>query len=126
MATYGRKISDFADWCAGQGMPLAYHHHMAAAVETEAELDLLMKHASVSLLYDAGHMAFAGGDVMRVIENHHARITHVGISLGGDAFLHANGARWGISIQSFDPASPVFDTWLKENYRGARRYGCPA
>lgn len=53
----------------------------------------------------------------------HARITHVGISLGGDAFLHANGARWGISIQSFDPASPVFDTWLKENYRGARRYG---
>ena len=50
---------------------------MAAAVETEAELDLLMKHASVSLLYDAGHMAFAGGDVMRVIENHHARITHV-------------------------------------------------
>ena len=77
MATYGRKISDFADWCAGQGMPLAYHHHMAAAVETEAELDLLMKHASVSLLYDAGHMAFAGGDVMRVIETHHARITHV-------------------------------------------------
>ena len=77
MATYGRKISDFADWCAGQGMPLAYHHHMAAAVETEAELDLLMKHASVPLLYDAGHMAFAGGDVMRVIENHHARITHV-------------------------------------------------
>ena len=77
MAAYGRKISDFADWCAGHGMPIAYHHHMAAAVETVAELDLLMKHASVPLLYDAGHMAFAGGDVMRVIENHHARITHV-------------------------------------------------
>ncbi|RDD72376.1 myo-inosose-2 dehydratase [Paracoccus versutus] len=77
MAAYGRKISDFADWCAGQGMPISYHHHMAAAVETEAELDLLMKHSSVPLLFDAGHMAFAGGDVMRVIENHHARITHV-------------------------------------------------
>ncbi|MDF3855931.1 myo-inosose-2 dehydratase [Paracoccus pantotrophus] len=77
MAAYGRKISDFADWCAGQGMPISYHHHMAAAVETEAELDLLMKHSSVPLLYDAGHMALAGGDVMRVIENHHARITHV-------------------------------------------------
>ncbi|SEN36636.1 2-keto-myo-inositol dehydratase [Paracoccus alcaliphilus] len=77
MAAYGRRISDFADWCAAQGMPIAYHHHMAAAVETEAELDLFMRHSSVPLLYDAGHMAFAGGDVMRVIDNHHARISHV-------------------------------------------------
>ena len=77
IAAYGRKISDFADWCAGEGMPISYHHHMAAAIETEAELDLLMKHSSVPLLFDAGHMAFAGGDVMRVIDNHHARITHV-------------------------------------------------
>ncbi|MEZ5848882.1 MAG: myo-inosose-2 dehydratase [Geminicoccaceae bacterium] len=77
MAAYGRKISDFADWCAKEGMPLAYHHHMAAAVETEAELDLLMKHSSVPLLFDAGHTAFAGGDNLRVIDNHHARITHV-------------------------------------------------
>lgn len=77
MAAYGRKMSDFSDWCAAKGMPISYHHHMAAIVETEAELDLFMKHSSVPLLFDAGHMAFAGGDVMRVIENHHARITHV-------------------------------------------------
>ncbi|MFT6532812.1 MAG: inosose dehydratase [Limimaricola cinnabarinus] len=77
MAAYGRKVSDFADWCAREGMPLAYHHHMAAAVETEAELDRFMAHSSVPLLFDAGHMAFAGGDNFRVIENHHARISHV-------------------------------------------------
>ncbi len=77
IAAYGRRISDFADWCAAEGMPISYHHHMAAAIETEGELDLLMKHSSVPLLFDAGHMAFAGGDVMRVIDNHHARITHV-------------------------------------------------
>ncbi|CVI59647.1 myo-inosose-2 dehydratase [Agrobacterium leguminum] len=77
MAAYGRKMSDFSDWCAAKGMPISYHHHMAAIVETEPELDLFMKHSSVPLLFDAGHMAFAGGDVMRVIENHHARITHV-------------------------------------------------
>lgn len=77
MATYGRKVSDFADWSAKQGMPIAYHHHMAAVVETEAELDLFMKHSSVPLLFDAGHMAFAGGDNLRVIENHHSRIAHV-------------------------------------------------
>ena len=74
---YGRKLSVFADWCAAEGMPLSYHHHMAAVIETEAEVDLLMKHSSVPLLYDAGHMAFAGGDVLRVIDKHHKRITHV-------------------------------------------------
>lgn len=77
MASYGRKVSDFADWVAREGMPLSYHHHMAAAVETEDELDLFMKHSSVPLLFDAGHMAFAGGNNLRVIENHHARINHV-------------------------------------------------
>lgn len=74
---YGRKISDFADWCSARGMPIAYHHHMAAVIETEEELDLLMKHSSVPLLFDAGHLVFAGGNVMRVIDNHHARMIHV-------------------------------------------------
>ncbi len=77
MATYGRKVSDFADWCAASGMPISYHHHMAAAVETEAELDLFLAHSSVPLLFDAGHLAFAGGDPLRVIERQWARITHV-------------------------------------------------
>ena len=77
MKDYGRKMSEFATWVEAQGMPLVYHHHMAAAVETEAELDLFMKHSTVPLLFDAGHMAFAGGDVLRVLDNHHKRITHV-------------------------------------------------
>ncbi len=74
---YGRKVSDFADWCARQDMPISYHHHMAAVIETEAELDLFMKHSSVPLLFDTGHMAFAKGDNLRVIDNHHSRISHV-------------------------------------------------
>src|SRR5579863_8666134 len=77
--SYGRKMTEFAEWCADQGMPISYHHHMAAAIETEPELDLLMKHtgSALPLLFDAGHMAFAGGDVLRVIDKHHARISHV-------------------------------------------------
>jgi inosose dehydratase len=76
---YARKMTAFAEWCADQGMPISYHHHMAAAIETESELDLLMKYsgAALPLLFDAGHMAFAGGDVLRVIDKHHARISHV-------------------------------------------------
>ena len=76
---YARKMTAFGEWCADQGMPLTYHHHMAAAIETEQELDLFMKHSGpgIPLLFDTGHMAFAGGDVLRVIDKHHARISHV-------------------------------------------------
>jgi inosose dehydratase len=60
-------------------MPIAYHHHMGAVIETGAELDLLMKHSGdgLPLLLDTGHMVFAGGDPLAVIDRHHARITHV-------------------------------------------------
>jgi inosose dehydratase len=76
---YGRKMTAFAEWCSDGGMPISYHHHMAAAIETEEDVDLLMKHSGegLPLLYDAGHMAFAGGDVLRVIDKHHKRISHV-------------------------------------------------
>ena len=50
---------------------------MAAVVETEPELDAFMRYsgAGIPLLLDAGHLAFAGGDVLRAIDNHHTRIT---------------------------------------------------
>ncbi len=62
MRTYGRKVTAFGEWCADQGMPLSYHHHMAAVVETEPELDAFMaaSGAGIPLLLDAGHLAFAG------------------------------------------------------------------
>jgi inosose dehydratase len=76
---YGHKLTAFAQWCSEMGMPIAFHHHMATAIETEQDVDLLMKHsgAALALLYDAGHLAFAGGDVLRVIRNHGSRISHV-------------------------------------------------
>ena len=79
MKAYARKLTEFGEWCAEQGMPLAYHHHMAAVVETEAELDSFMNHSGlgIPLLLDAGHLAFAGGDPLRAIDKHHKRISHV-------------------------------------------------
>jgi inosose dehydratase len=79
MKPYARKVTAFGEWCAEQGMPLSFHHHMGTVIETEEELDLFMKHSGegIPLLLDAGHLAFAGGDVLRAIDNHHQRITHV-------------------------------------------------
>ncbi len=97
--TYARDMTMFGEWCADQGMPLSYHHHMAAVIETEAELDLFMTHSGsgIPLLYDAGHMAFAGGDVLRVLDNHHARITHV----------HTKDVRMGV-INALDRSRESF------------------
>jgi inosose dehydratase len=77
--SYGRRLTRFAEHCADAGVPLAFHHHMATAIETERDLDLLMRHTgeAVGLLYDAGHLRFAGGDVLRVIDKHGPRIIHV-------------------------------------------------
>ena len=77
MKDYGAKISDLSEWCKSQGMPIAYHHHMGAVIETEEEIDQFMACSTVPLLLDTGHLTMAGGDVLRVIEKHHARIIHV-------------------------------------------------
>ena len=79
MRAYARKVTVFGEWCVSQGMPLVYHHHMAAVVETQPELDAFMAASGegIALLLDAGHLAFAGGDVLGAIDRHHARIKHV-------------------------------------------------
>lgn len=102
MKAYGAKMTTFAEWCADQGMPIVYHHHMAAAVETEPEIDAFMTATgdALKLLYDAGHLAMAGGDVIRVLNHHHRRIGHVhtkdirravvdGLDRSRDSFLDA-------------------------------------
>ena len=79
MRVYGRTMTAFAEWCADEGMPIVYHHHMGAVIETEPEIDGLMNHSgeALRLAYDTGHLAFAGGDGLRVIERYHRRIGHV-------------------------------------------------
>ena len=102
MRLYGRKMTAFAEWCAGEGMPIAYHPHMGAAIETEAEVDRFMDHTgeALQLLCDTGHLAFAGGDAGRLVERHHRRIGHVhakdvrrsvidGIDRAAESFLDA-------------------------------------
>ena len=75
---YGRRLDRFAEHCANEGVPLAFHHHMGTVIETGHELDLLMAHTgeAVRLLYDVGHMVFAGGDPLGAIDAHGHRIAH--------------------------------------------------
>jgi len=76
---YGAKLSEVAKWTADQGVPLAYHHHMGAFIEAEAEVDWLMQGSTpdVHLLFDTGHLLFGGGDVMATLHRWGDRIKHV-------------------------------------------------
>lgn len=61
-------------------MRIVYHHHMGTGIQTAAEIDRLMAEtdpALVSLLFDCGHLYFAGEDFLAVLKNHADRIHHV-------------------------------------------------
>lgn len=76
---YGEKLTRLADWLAAEHCPMAYHHHMGTVVESPAEIDLLLASTDVSvgLLFDTGHLTFAGGEVAATFRRHARRIVHV-------------------------------------------------
>jgi inosose dehydratase len=76
---YGDKLTELAEWLRAEGCPMTFHHHMGTVVETEREIDLLMARTgdAVGLLFDTGHLHFAGGDVLATARRHGKRINHV-------------------------------------------------
>jgi len=73
------RLNVVARHMRGQGVRLAFHHHMGTVVQTEDEIDRLLAGTTddVALLLDTGHLAFAGGDPVRVARRHARRIAHV-------------------------------------------------
>jgi len=76
---YADRLTAFAKHTLKHGVRLAYHHHMGAYVETPADVDRLMPLVGeeVGLLFDSGHMTFAGGDPVAMLKKHVARVCHV-------------------------------------------------
>jgi inosose dehydratase len=65
---------------AEKGMKLTYHHHMGTGVQTAGEIDRLMENTDpkyLGLLYDTGHLVFAGEDHLAVLDKWIGRIGHV-------------------------------------------------
>ncbi len=50
------------------------------------------------------------------------RVTHVGIALDAEHFIHSSGAAWGITINSLNPDMPDFSPALRKVWLGVRRY----
>lgn len=76
---YGRKLTGLADRMMDFGVRMAFHHHMGTIVQTDREIDLMMRNSgeSVGLLYDTGHCIFAQGDPAALLSRHIGRVVHV-------------------------------------------------
>jgi len=74
-----KKISEIGKYLEGEGMPLAYHHHMGTVIETQEDTERLLENTvdQVKLTLDTGHMLFAGGNSMQLIESFRERLIHV-------------------------------------------------
>lgn len=78
-AQWGERMTKVADATLQEGVRLVYHHHMGTIVESEADIDAMMKNTgpSVHLLLDSGHATFAGADPVTLARRYRDRISHV-------------------------------------------------
>lgn len=63
-----------------KGMTLTFHHHMGTVVQTEEEIDRFMEMVDpelVFLLFDSGHLSFAGIHPEKVLKKYVNRVKHV-------------------------------------------------
>ncbi|WP_054943404.1 myo-inosose-2 dehydratase [Paenibacillus ihuae] len=79
-AALAKGLGGLGRLAAEKDMALVYHHHMGTGVQTAAEITRLMEltdPGEVSLLFDTGHLAFAGENPLEVLRTHLPRIKHV-------------------------------------------------
>ena len=129
---YYNKISEMGKYLEDQGIPLAYHHHMGTVIETEEDTIRLLEntHESVKLTLDTGHMLFAKGESLKILNYFSERLIHMHCkdirkevlenSLKNDlsfrgAFLEGAFTVPGDGCIDY---KPLFDVLKKINYSG--------
>lgn len=115
------------------GISLTLHHHMGTVVQTEAEIDRMMKNTDpeyFSLLFDSGHLAYCGEDYMSVLNKYADRIKHVHLKdirpekvkyVKDNHLSFLQGVRLGTFTVPGDGVidfGPIFDVLEKTGYEG--------
>lgn len=76
---FGHRLTQVADYIAGEGLGFAYHHHLGTVVERPEDMDQFLRHtgASAGLTVDTGHAALGGVDPVELIRRAPERVAHV-------------------------------------------------
>ena len=90
-AEFGAAVEEIAEYCAGQGVVLVYHHHMGTIVESGPEIDAFMAATgpATKLLLDTGHAWLGGAEPEALAKRYMGRVGH----------LHAKNVRPAIRAQ---------------------------
>lgn len=81
-----------------KGMMLTFHHHMGTVVQTEQEIDRFMEQVNpelVYLLFDSGHLSFAGINPENVLKKYISRVKHIHLKdIRKDMVAKSKAERW--------------------------------
>ncbi len=115
------------------GIHLTYHHHMGTVIQTEADIDRMMRETNpeyVSLLFDSGHLAYCGENYMSVLRKYIGRIKHIHLKdvrpnvvaeVKRDHLSFLRGVRMGAFTVPGDGSidfAPIFDVIANSDYEG--------
>ena len=76
---YCKKISEISNRLHDTGIPMSYHEHMGTIIQSEKDVDRLMNETNdkTFLLYDTGHLLFAGANYRNILKKYISRINHI-------------------------------------------------
>lgn len=103
------------------GLAQAFYAFMGVAIPRDADLQC---RDSLPVAGDPqpGDLLFFGSPASGLPGERYRNVTHVAVSLGGTEYIHAKGGSMGITVNSFDPSSPVYNAYLKEHWLAVGRY----
>ncbi|MFE5512276.1 myo-inosose-2 dehydratase [Streptomyces sp. NPDC056529] len=128
-------LNEIGKLAADSGMRLCYHHHMGTGVQTAEDIDKLMTGTNkdhVHLLFDTGHLRFAGDDPLATAKKHKQRIKHVHLKnvrqpvvdkVKSDHLSFQDGILQGVFTVPGDPQGaidfkPILSTLGEAGYEG--------
>lgn len=71
------KVKNYAK--AQYGLETVFHPHAETHVETEEQIERLLRDTNIKLCLDTGHHAYAGGDPIAFMRKHYLRIPYLHI-----------------------------------------------